>query len=77
MNLTIKKGKLADFESFLNRIEIECRLKSREVDGKFEIYNVFANGESNFFRTASTGTEALALFFYWLINSDDTTFIYG
>ena len=75
-DVIVKKEKLADFEAFLNRLEIDCRLKAREVDGKFEIYNTFANGESNFFRTASTGTEALALFFYWLINSDNTTFIY-
>lgn len=72
----VKKGKLADFEAFLNRLEIKCKLKAREVDGVFEIYNVFGNGESNFFRTASTGTAALALFFYWLINSENTTFIY-
>lgn len=72
----VKKGKLADFEAFLNRLDIKCRLKAREIDGVFEIYNVFENGESNFFRTASTGTSALALFFYWLINSENTTFIY-
>lgn len=72
----VRRKKLKDFQDFLNDLDIPCDLTSREVDGKYEIYNKFQNGESNFFRTASTGTKSLALFYYWLINSEEASFIY-
>jgi hypothetical protein len=71
----VRKGKLNDFNQFLNTLEIKCDLFSREIDGKFEIFNKFENGDANFFTTASTGTKALALFYYWLINAKDASFI--
>lgn len=72
----VRKNKLDDFNAFLNKLEIKCKLKSREVDGKYEIINVFDEGEANFFSTASTGTRALILFYYWLINSEEATLIF-
>lgn len=71
----VRKEKLSDFENFLNRLEIKCRLFSREVNGKYEIFNKFENGEANFFTTVSTGTKALTLFYYWLINASEASFI--
>ncbi len=71
----VRNGKLEDFESFLNSLEIKCKLFSREVNGKFEIFNQYDNGEANFFSTASTGTRALTLFYYWLINANNASFI--
>lgn len=72
----VKKNKLQDFEEFLNNLDIPCELKSREVNGQFEIFNVFENGEANFYSTASTGTKSLALYYYWLINADDASLIF-
>lgn len=71
----VKKGKLKDFETFLNNLEIPCKLMTRKINDKFEIFNKFNNGEANFFMTASTGTRSLALFYYWLINSNEASFI--
>ena len=71
----VKKGKLEDFNQFLNKLDIECHLISREINGKYEIFNQFKNGEANFFLTASTGTKALTLFYYWLINAAEASLI--
>lgn len=72
----VKTGNLKNFEEFLNRLEIKCKLISREVDGKYMIYNEFQNGEANFYSTASTGTKSLALFYYWLIHASDASLIF-
>lgn len=71
----VKKGKLEDFENFLNKLDIKCKLISREVNGKYEIFNQFENGEANLFSIASNGTRALVLFYYWLINASNASFI--
>jgi AAA15 family ATPase/GTPase len=72
----VRKEKLKDFEKFLNDLEIPCQLIAKEIDGEYIIYNQFEFGETNFYRTASTGTKALALFYYWLISSNDASFIF-
>ena len=75
-NGIVKRGKLKDFESFWNKIDIPCHLISKEVDGEYIIYNQFENGEVKFFETASTGTKALTLFYYWLVSSEKASFIF-
>ena len=72
----VKKGKLNDFQIFLNKHDLQCRLTSREVDGQNRIYVKYKNGEADFYSVASTGTRALSLFFYWLINAEDASFIF-
>ncbi|WP_278452786.1 AAA family ATPase [Thomasclavelia spiroformis] len=75
-DVIVRKGKLYDFQCFLNRLEIRCELFSREIDGKNEIFVRYKNGDANFYAVASTGTKALALFYYWLINAQDASFIF-
>lgn len=72
----IKKGKLKEFEQFLNNLEINYKLEPRELDGKQQIYVKFDKGEANFYSIASTGTRALALFYYWTIKSEEVSLIF-
>ena len=72
----IKKGKLKEFEHFLNNLEINYNLEERELDGKKQIYVRFDQGEANFYSIESSGTRALALFFYWSIMSDEVSLIF-
>lgn len=72
----VKKGKLEDFQSFLCSLDIKCNLDSIDIDGRSIIVNKFKSGVARFFETASTGTRSLALFYYWLINSADTSLIF-
>lgn len=61
----IIKDNVADFENFLNKAGIECKLDIvEEFDKKSLAFNF--NGEKlSFINTASTGTIALTLFYYW------------
>lgn len=72
----IKEDKLNDFEDFLNNLDIKCKLTASELNGKYIILNNFEEGTARFFITASTGTKALALFYYWLIKSPDVSLIF-
>lgn len=74
-NAIIQKGRLKDFESFLNGLDIPCRLVAHRVNDEYVILNEFDHGLANFYETASTGTKSLALFYYWLINAADASFI--
>lgn len=60
----IEKGRVEEFESFLNEAKVECKL--RVVDDINSKTIAFDFGDKFLpFRIASTGTNALALFFYW------------
>lgn len=72
----VQKEKLNDFQIFLNKHDIECELFSREIDGQNRIFVKYQKGEAEFYSVASTGTRALALFYYWLINAEDASFIF-
>ncbi|MCR0413798.1 ATP-binding protein [[Clostridium] innocuum] len=72
----INRGKLADFELFLNAVGIKCKLIEKEIDDSVNIYNVFKNAEVNFFSTASTGTKSLALFYFWLIQMEEMSLVF-
>lgn len=62
----IEKGNVADFESFLNKAEIECKLTViKEIDKDILAFDF--NGKTiPFFRIASQGTKTLTLFYFWL-----------
>lgn len=72
----VRKGKLQDFEEFLNALDIPCKLEATEESGKYEIYNQYESGKAKFFDVASTGTAALVLYYYWLINSENVSLIF-
>jgi len=64
-NYIIENDYLKDFESFLNKAEIKCKLTSKKVDDKYQLYFKFQNKEIEFFSIASSGTIALAVFYVW------------
>lgn len=72
----INSGKLSDFQSFLNRIGIDYKLKEQEIDGRKNIYCSFNNKSADFFKIASTGTKSLALFYYWYIRMENASLVY-
>ena len=62
----IKKGKLAELESFLNSADVECSLKNLEINGQQKMFFCFGdNHYIDFWENASTGTQSLVFFFYW------------
>lgn len=72
----IKRNKLKEFEEFLNDVGIECSLIPKKVNDSMEIYTKHKNNEVNLFSLASTGTKSLSLFFYWLIQMDEISFVF-
>ncbi len=60
----IENKLVKEFEGFLNEAGVECKLQVIEVVNSKTIYFDF-NGHLLPFDIASTGTQALTLFFYW------------
>lgn len=63
----IEKGNLKNFEEFLNKAKIECKLKEIELGGKKKIAFDFGEKSLEFFETASNGTVALSVFYCWFM----------
>jgi len=61
----IKKGNVEKLEQFLNKAEIECKLKVVQELDQERIAFAFEGKDISFYDIASTGTQALVLFFYW------------
>ena len=62
----IERGNVKDLESFLNKAGIECTLKVVKESEKNIIAFDFEGKTISFYRIASQGTRALALFYFWL-----------
>lgn len=62
-----ESGKLHDFEEFLRNNGLDYSLKFESINGYHEIFAVFNDGKTKvpFQTLASTGTNALYLFFVW------------
>jgi AAA15 family ATPase/GTPase len=76
----VKKDNLHDFETFLNIAGVECKLSAVELLGKTTVAFDFENGKLfSFKEIASTGTMALALFYYWfktIKEGDQVSFLF-
>ena len=72
----IKSGKLKDFESFLNENGIFYKLEAGQTNGEDTIYCKFKNSSADFFQIASTGTNSLALLYYWYINMEQASLVF-
>jgi len=72
----VKLGNLLEFEKLLNNSGIKCKLNSKEVNGEYQIYFVFQNREIEFNSIASSGTKALALFYFWYQVKQDISFLF-
>ena len=72
-------GNLKEFTSFLKRCGLDYALKLQSVNGRMELFATFNDGknETLFEDVASTGTQALALFYLWSISAISTaTFVF-
>ncbi|HAQ61275.1 TPA: ATP-binding protein [Candidatus Delongbacteria bacterium] len=69
----VKRGKLKDFEDFLNRNGIKCKLIKTIVNNQEDIAFDFGKKTINFYLNASNGTKALTLFYYWLLRLREKT----
>lgn len=74
-NGIVTSGRLSEFQDLLYENNIFYKLVAKEVDDKMEIHCKFGDKEVNIFSIASTGTRSLALFFYWYIQMDETSFV--
>jgi len=63
----VKRDKLNDFEKILNDIGVQCKLKSKEIEGKKYIFFIYKNKEIEFKNIASSGTNALKMFYFWYL----------
>jgi len=61
----IEEDNLTKLQELLNKVGIDCTLKSKDIDGKFKIFFVFKNKEIEFDTIASSGTKALVGFYFW------------
>ena len=62
----IEHNNVDDFQNFLNEAGIECKLKIIDRNGEQCLGFVFGNKVIDFFEIASTGTQSLILFYFWL-----------
>ena len=68
----IERGNLEKFQRFLNDSGVECNLcEIEQEDGKKGIAFDFGKNKLPFWAGASTGTKALALFYFWLQRLED------
>lgn len=61
----IKRGKVGDFESFLNDAHVKCKLVVVETLNGQDLAFDFGKRRLLFSSVMSTGTSAMTLFFYW------------
>lgn len=62
----ISKKLIPDFEIFLNKAGIDCRLKVVKIVGENHLYFDFGKRQISFIEIASQGTVSLLLFYFWL-----------
>lgn len=73
----IREGKTKDFENFLKSQGVDYNLEEREVvSGIKELFCKFENGSVPFSSVASTGTNSLALFYYWYLYMSKASFVF-
>lgn len=74
----IERNLLEDFENFLNKAGIKCKLTSVMINDRINIAFIFGSRKIHFTEIASTGTYSLALFYYWLKRMEDSevSFLY-
>lgn len=66
----LKNNKLKDFEKFLNKAGVKCELINLKTPSGPTMGFKFDNGVREFYDVASTGTKALAVFYYWFMRME-------
>ena len=72
----IRENKLKEFEDFLRSRDIDYHLEAIEINGIKEMFCRFSKNMIPFTSIASTGTRALALFYYWYIKMQSASFVF-
>lgn len=68
----IEKDSVSDFEAFLNLAGIECKLSvAKELDKNTIVFD-FNGKKLPYAQVASTGTDALTLFYFWFLTIRDS-----
>ena len=72
----IERGYVKEFQEFLASVGIKYELVAKEIDGSKRLFCRFGKRDVSFFRIASRGTSSLALFYYWLIQMKEASFVF-
>lgn len=75
----IKQGHLPDLEKFLNDCDVHCHLVSVQIQNRMRLFFDFNGNVLDFWINASTGTQSLALFYFWflhLLSNDAPSFVF-
>lgn len=75
-DIIIKNNKLKDFEKFLNENELNYTLFVKNVNNQELIYVKYNDKVAQFSTVASTGTQALWLYFCWSIYFESVSFLF-
>ena len=67
---------MKEFQEFLASVGIKYELVAKEIDGSKRLFCRFGKRNVSFFRIASRGTSSLALFYYWLIQMKEASFVF-
>ena len=72
----IERGRVKQFQEFLDRLGIHYELVAKEIEGEKQLYCRFGDREVNFYSVASRGTCSLILFYYWLIQLENVSLVF-
>ncbi len=74
----IEHDNVKDFQQFLNRAGVECKLAVVKESDKDVLAFDFNGKTISFFKIASSGTKSLALFYYWFqrLKENKVSFLY-
>lgn len=72
----IERGYVKEFQEFLASVGIKYELIAKEIDGSKRLFCRFGKRDVSFFRIASRGTSSLALFYFWLIQMKEASFVF-
>ncbi|MDI9503668.1 MAG: AAA family ATPase [Bacillota bacterium] len=75
-DIIISKGKVQDFENFLNLQGLNIRLTTIDTSEGKKIYFKYRNGLAHFLKECSTGMSSLILIYTWLLQMDECSFVY-
>ena len=72
----IENNKVKDFQEFLHKLGIDYELVVKEIDGEKQLHCKYKTETTNFYNVASTGTQSVALFYYWLIQMEEVSLVF-
>ena len=74
--IIIEAGKVQEFEAFLNRQGLHATLTAIDTPEGKKIYFQHKSGVVHFFSECSTGMSSLIMFYSWLLQLEECSFVY-